>query len=230
MVTGAPVSEEERILSSSASIEELLAAITEIREEDALAVVDDLLANGTEPQAVIDSCREAMTIIGQRFEAGDAFIPELIMAGEIMTGICAKVKPHLSSSHGTGGVGRVVLGTVKGDIHDIGKDIVGSILEASGFDVLDLGVDVAPERFVDAVRGEGVCTIALSCLLTTGFDSMKATVAAIEGAGLRPQARIMVGGAPITEDVCAYTGADGWGDDAATALRLAAEWADRGAS
>jgi methanogenic corrinoid protein MtbC1 len=214
---------------SSIAAEALVGAITGIREGDAFAIVDDMLAGGTDPAAVIEACREAMTIIGSRFEAGDAFIPELIMAGEIMTGISAKVRPHLGAGDDRGRRGCVVLGTVKGDIHDIGKDIVGGLLEASGFEVVDLGVDVAPACFVDAIGEKGTCTVALSCLLTTGFESMKATVEAVEQAGLRSQARIMIGGAPITADVCDYAGADGWGDDAATALRLAGEWADGGA-
>jgi 5-methyltetrahydrofolate--homocysteine methyltransferase len=203
----------------------LVAAITEIREDDALTIVDDMLAAGGDPTAIIEACREAMAIIGGRFERGEAFIPELIMAGEMMTSISTKVRPHLSAGDAVGRRGRVVLGTVRGDIHDIGKDIVGSLLEASGFDVTDLGVDVAPARFVDTIGDVGTCTVALSCLLTTGFDSMKATVEAIEQAELRSQAIIMIGGAPVTADVCEHTGADGWGDDAATALRLAGEWA-----
>jgi 5-methyltetrahydrofolate--homocysteine methyltransferase len=213
---------------SSVSTQDLVRAITEIREEDAVAIVDDLLAGGTDPSEIIESCRVAMTIIGARFEAGEAFIPELIMAGEIMAAISAGVRPHLSDGRRVGSLGRVVLGTVRGDIHDIGKDIVASLLEASGFEVFDLGVDVEPRRFVETVREQGACTVALSCLLTTGFDSMKATVAAIDDAGMRPMAKVMIGGAPITADVCDYVGADGWGDDAATALRLAGRWAEGG--
>jgi methanogenic corrinoid protein MtbC1 len=213
---------------SSVAAETLMKAIAEIREEDAIALVDDMLAAGADPAAIIEACREAMAIIGSRFETGEAFIRELIMAGEIMTGISARVRPHLGAGEAGGRRGCVVLGTVKGDIHDIGKDIVGSLLEASGFDVVDLGADVAPTRFVDTIGEKGMCTVALSCLLTTGFGSMKATVEAVEQAGLHTQARIMIGGAPITADVCEYTGADGWGNDAATALRLAGEWADGG--
>ena len=116
------------------------------------------------------------------------------MAGEIMSRISAKVKPHLrAGGPAAGGRGRVVLGTVKGDIHDIGKDIVGSLLEASGFEVVDLGVDVPAESVVAAVRDNGECIVALSCLLTTGFDSMKATIEALDRAGLRDQVRVMVG-------------------------------------
>jgi 5-methyltetrahydrofolate--homocysteine methyltransferase len=209
--------------------DDLTSALVEVREQEALEIVDDLLANGKDPGSIIDACRQAMTIIGARFEANEAFIPELIMAGEIMSGVSARVKPYLSVSGETSGRGRVVLGTVKGDIHDIGKDIVGTLLAASGFDVVDLGVDVPTERFVEAVRDETSCTVALSCLLTTGFESMKTTIAAFEEAGLRDKVSVMVGGAPVTQRVCEYTGADGWGDDAASALRLAAQWQKGGA-
>ena len=215
----------------STGAEGLLEAITEIREDEALEIVDALLEGGTDPATVIETCREAMAVIGRRFESGEAFIPELIMAGEIMSRISAKVKPHLrAGGPAAGGRGRVVLGTVKGDIHDIGKDIVGSLLEAAGFEVVDLGVDVPAESVVAAVRDNGECIVALSCLLTTGFDSMKATIEALDRAGLRDQVRVMVGGAPVTAQVCDYARADAWGADAATALRLADEWSAGGAT
>ena len=157
--------------------EGLLEAIIEIREDEALEIVDSLLEGGTDPATVIETCREAMAVIGRRFESGEAFIPELIMAGEIMSRISATVKPHLRAGDpAAAGRGCVVLGTVKGDIHDIGKDIVGSLLEASGFQVVDLGVDVPATSVVAAVGEHGRCIVALSCLLTTGFDSMKATM------------------------------------------------------
>jgi len=204
----------------------LVEAIVAIREQEALDMVDDLLGRGTDPATIVEMCREAMTIIGKRYEAGEAFIPELIMAGEIMKSIAEKVKPRITDGAAQHSLGSVVLGTVKGDIHDIGKDIVGTILDAAGFEIIDLGVDVAPERFVEEVAKRPACIVALSCLLTTGFDSMKATVAAIERAGLRARAKVMIGGAPITAQVCAYAGADRWGSDAASALDIAKRWAE----
>lgn len=210
--------------------DDLTRALVEVREQDALEIADELLTNGTDPDSIIEVCREAMTIIGKRYEAGEAFIPELIMAGEIMSGISAKVKPRLGARDDVSGRGTVVLGTVKGDIHDIGKDIVGSLLEAAGFGLVDLGVDVPADRFVAAIRDSESCMVALSCLLTTGFEAMKTTVGAIEEAGLRAQVKVMVGGAPVTQQVCEYAAADGWGDDAASALRLADQWAQGGAS
>jgi 5-methyltetrahydrofolate--homocysteine methyltransferase len=203
---------------------DLTSAIVEIREEEIPGIVDGLLASGVEPGAIIDACREAMGVIGQRFEAGEAFIPELIMAGEMMKAIAEQVRPHLGEDAAGSQIGCVVLGTVKGDIHDIGKDLVGSILDAGGFEVVDLGVDVPAERFVAAIGERQGCTVALSCLLTTGFESMRQIITGIAAAQLRDDVRIMVGGAPITAQVCEYVGADGWGSDAATALDLAKRW------
>ena len=208
---------------------DLVAAIIEIREDEISGIVEALLVQGTPPAAIIGSCREAMGVIGARFEAGEAFIPELIMAGEMMKAITEQVRPHLLEGSVADTVGCVVLGTVKGDIHDIGKDLVGSILDAAGFTVVDLGVDVPADAFVAAIQEHPGCTVALSCLLTTGFDSMRQIIAAIEVAGLRDGAKIMVGGAPITARVCDYARADGWGADAATALDLARDWARSGA-
>ena len=150
--------------------DDLIAAITEVRESDVPIIVDALLANGTPASAIIDSCRKAMGEIGRRFECGEAFIPELIMAGELMKAIAEQVEPHLVEGTESKKLGCVVLGTVRGDIHDIGKNLVGSILAAAGFEVVDLGVDVPVERFVETVQGRYGAIVALSCLLTTGFE------------------------------------------------------------
>jgi 5-methyltetrahydrofolate--homocysteine methyltransferase len=211
---------------SSTPRDRLIDAIVEIREQDVVVIVDDLLANGTEPAAIVEMCRQAMTIVGERFERDEAFIPELVMTGVIAKRVAEILKPLLKGDGPEERLGCVVLGTVKGDIHDIGKDIVAAVLDAGGFQVFDLGVDVPAERFVEAIRERVSCSLGLSCLLTTGFDSMKATVDAIEMAGLRQRARIMIGGAPITEQVCEYVGADAWGTNPAVALELAKRWAD----
>jgi methanogenic corrinoid protein MtbC1 len=204
---------------------DLTAAILEIRENDIHDIVESLLAMGVEPASIIEICREAMSTIGRRFEAGEAFIPELVMAGEMMKAITEQVRPHLAGDAVRSSVGRVVLGTVKGDIHDIGKDLVGTILDAAGFEVVDLGVDVPAERFIAAIGDGDGCIVALSCLLTTGFDSMREIIAGIVAAGARERVKIMVGGAPVTRLVCDYVAADGWGADAGTALELAKQWA-----
>jgi 5-methyltetrahydrofolate--homocysteine methyltransferase len=208
---------------------ELTEAIVGMREDEALAIVKRELDAGTDPAAVLEDAKEAMSVLGKRFECGDAFIPELIMGGEIMKGIAAAVAPHLKAVAGAATRGSVVIGTVAGDIHDIGKDIVVLMLDVNGYDVHDLGVDVPVEKFVAAIREVQPRIVGLSGLLTLAFDSMKATVDGIAAAGLRDQVKIMVGGAPADAQVQSYTGADGWGNDVGQALRLAEQWTGGGA-
>jgi 5-methyltetrahydrofolate--homocysteine methyltransferase len=200
-------------------------AVVELREADALRITDELLGAGTDPLEVVADCKEAMDIIGQRFADGQAFIPELIMAGEIMTGITAKLKPYLKADAAGEKLGTVVMCTVQGDIHDIGKDIVVTMLDIAGFNVVDLGVDAQIDKVVAAVRDNQAQVLGLSGLLTVAFDSMKATVKAVEAAGLRDQVKIMLGGAPVTGAVVEYAGADAWGKDAVAAVELARQWA-----
>jgi 5-methyltetrahydrofolate--homocysteine methyltransferase len=203
---------------------ELTEAVTELREQEALQITDRLLASGTDPLQIVESCRKAMDEIGRRFSAGQAFIPELIMAGEIMQAISAKVKPHLAATGEGKKLGSVVLCTVKGDIHDIGKDIVRTMLDIAGFNVVDLGVDVSYEAVVAKVREVEPQVVGLSGLLTAAFDSMKGTVEALNDAGLHAGRHVMIGGAPVNEDVRAYAGADGWAKDAVGAVELAKTW------
>ena len=212
------------IVEALAVTDELREALVDLREKQALALVDELLAGGADPADVLADCKYAMDIIGDRFACGEAFIPELIMAGEIMQTIAGKLKPHLASVAPQERLGTIILGTAAGDIHDIGKDIVSTMLDIAGFEVVDLGVDVSAEKFVAAVTERNVSVIAVSCLLTSAIEAMKQTVAAVEAAGLRPAVRVMVGGAPMTESVCEYTGADGWGKDAVEAVELAKRW------
>ncbi len=204
--------------------EELISAIVELREADAARLVKEALDAGDDPLDVVAAGKEAMDTIGGQFAACEVFIPELIMAGEIMKDLSSQVEPRLSGSGGASRLGTVVLGTVKGDIHDIGKGIVATMLTIAGFEVVDLGVDVSPEAFVAAARESGATLVALSGLLTLAIDAMKAVVAAFDEAGLRDKVRIMVGGAPVTEQVRDYTGADGWGADAVAAVALAKSW------
>jgi methanogenic corrinoid protein MtbC1 len=208
--------------------DELTNALVDLRENDALAVVDNLLARGADPVGILDDCKRAMDVIGERFACGEAFIPELVMAGEIIQAISAKLKPHLSGESPAARQGTVVIGTVRGDIHDIGKDIVVTMLDIAGFEVVDLGVDVAAEAFVQAIRERSPQIVAMSGLLTVAIEAMKDTIAQIDAASVRNGVRIMVGGAPITEQVCSYTGADGWGKDAVEAVELARQWAGGG--
>ena len=199
-------------------------AVIELREDDALRIADEELKGGTDPLEIVTACREAMDVIGQRFADGEAFIPELIMAGEIMQGITAKLKPYLKADDAGEKLGTVVMCTVQGDIHDIGKDIVVTMLDIAGFDVVDLGVDVPVAKVVETVRETNAQVVGLSGLLTVAFESMKATVAAIDEAGLHGQVKIMLGGAPVTDAVVEFAGADAWGKDAVAAVELAKTW------
>mgnify|MGYP001766725431 CR=1 FL=1 len=202
---------------------ELIDAITEMREEDAVAITRKMMDGGADPLAVLDACREAMGIIGMRFESGESFIPELILAGEILAQISAVVKPRIQQGSEAKKLGKIVLGTVQGDIHDIAKDIVGFMLDINGFEVTDLGVDVPPAKFVEAVKQSGAKIVGLSGFLTLAFDPMKATVEAIKAAGLK-DVKIMIGGGQIDESIRQYTGADAYGKDAMAAVALAKSW------
>lgn len=203
----------------------LVEAIADLREEDALKLVKEQLGSGASPLAILDDCREAMTMVGKRFEKGEAFIPDLIYAGEIMRQISDLVKPKLAQQTTTQKkLGRVVIGTVRGDIHDIGKDIVVFMLDVNGFEVKDLGVDVPASKFVDAVKEFQPQVVGLSGFLTLAFDSMKETVEAIQAAGLRDKVKIMIGGGQVNEDIRVYAGADGFGRDAVAGVSLAKKW------
>jgi len=203
--------------------QKLIDAITEMREDDALAIATQLLDAGTDPLAVLDACKQAMDVIGERFENGEAFIPELILAGEMMTAISEVLKPCMADEGGAEKIGKVVIGTVEGDIHDIAKDIVTFMLDLNGFEVTDLGVDVPPAKFVEAVRETGASIVGLSGFLTLAYDPMKETVAAFKEAGL--DVKIMIGGGQVDENIREYTGADAYGKDAMAAVSLATEWA-----
>ena len=202
----------------------LVEAITDMREEDAVRTAQEMVDKGTSPLEVLDNCREAMTLIGQRFEAGDCFVPELILAGEVLRQISEVVKPKLTQTVTQKKLGRVVIGTVEGDIHDIGKDIVTFMLDVNGFDVHDLGVDVPAAKFVEEVKTFQPQVVGLSGFLTLAYDPMKNTVQALKDAGLRNKVKIMIGGGQIDDQIRQYTGADAYGKDAMAAVALAKQW------
>jgi 5-methyltetrahydrofolate--homocysteine methyltransferase len=162
----------------------------------------------------------AMTEVGRLFEAGEYFVPEMLIAARAMQGGLGLLKPYLAQS-GVKAAGKVAIGTVKGDLHDIGKNLVGMMLEGAGFEIVDLGTDVAPDKFVAAVKASGVNVVALSALLTTTMPNMLATVEALKAAGLRDKVKVMIGGAPVTEAYAKQIGADGYSADASAATRLA---------
>ena len=204
--------------------QKLIDAIIEMREEDALKITHELLDAGVAPMDILDACREATNIIGKRFETGESFIPELIMAGEMMSAITAILKPQMAAETEEAKLGKIVIGTVQGDIHDIGKDIVAFMLDLNGFEVTDLGVNVSPANFVDAVKESGAKIVGLSGFLTLAFNPMKDTVAAFKAAGL-DDVKIMIGGGQVDEQIREYTGADAYGDDAMDAVAIAQKWA-----
>ncbi|NLE76950.1 MAG: methionine synthase [Chloroflexi bacterium] len=204
--------------------EKLIHYIAEMQEEEALALAKKMLAEGAPPTAILDDCRTAMEVVGKRFEEGHYFIPELILAGEILKGISAEARPYLQGDHQVKKGAKLVVGTVKGDIHDIGKDIVVFMLDINGFEVFDLGIDVPVETFVEKIAEVKPAAVGLSGFLTLSYDSMKETIAAITAAGLRDKVKIMIGGGTVDEQVREYVGADAFGADAMAAVALAKQW------
>jgi methanogenic corrinoid protein MtbC1 len=197
--------------------------VSDLNEEEVLSQIRRELDAGTDPMAILGDCRDGIVLVGEKYENGEYFISDLMMAGEIFK----QVSKILGPAFKTAGAPRkevVVIGTVKGDIHEIGKNLVVSMLQAANYDVKDLGVDVAPQRFVEAVQETGAKVLALSGLLTLAYDSMKETVSALDSAGLRPMVKVMIGGGPITENVCKYSGADGWGTNPQAAVKYCNEW------
>ena len=205
---------------------ELIDAVVDMREEDAVKIAEKLLNTGADPLGLLDDCRTALGIIGDRFAAGECFVPELILAGEMLRQIGAMVKPKISSSGGAAQkkLGRIVFGTVEGDIHDIAKDIVVFMLDVNGFDVMDLGVDVPAAKFVEAVKSFKPQVVGLSGFLTLAYDPMKNTVQALKDAGLRDSVKIMIGGGQMDDQVAAYAKADAYGKDAMAAVTLSKGW------
>jgi len=202
----------------------LVTALADLEEEQALAIVQQRLDAGDDPLALFEDTRQAMEIVGERFAAGEYFIPELVFAGEILKEVSALIKPRITTPAEGERAEPVIIGTVAGDIHDIGKDIVVFMLDVNGFEVIDLGVDVPAQRFVEAIEQSGSQVVGLSGFLTIAFQSMKDTIAAIADAGLREKVKIMIGGGPIDEHVRTFTGADAFGTDAMSAVELAKGW------
>jgi methanogenic corrinoid protein MtbC1 len=203
--------------------DQLTTAMADLEEATVLKLVKTKLDAGENPMAILASCREGMALVGKRFEACEYYVSELVMAGEIFKQATALLSSRLKTD-AIGQRGKVVIGTVKGDIHDIGKDIVVSLLKAANYDVRDLGVDVPPQNFVDAVKETGATVVGLSGLLTVAFDSMKETIIALASAGMRSKVKVMIGGGSVTERVQLYAGADAWGTDAQTAVSLCNQW------
>jgi len=189
--------------------------------KEARAVPERALAEKVDPQVLVQKYMiPAMDEVGRRYEANEYFVPELLIAARAMKASLELIRPLLVA-RGDQFTGRVVIGTVKGDLHDIGKNLVAAMLEGAGFEVIDLGVDVSPEKFATAIKEKQATLVAMSALLTTTMSSMKTTVDAIAAAGLRGQVKIMVGGAPVTDKYASEIGADGYSSNANGAVALA---------
>lgn len=182
--------------------------------------VQSALDAGLEPENILsEGMIDAMKEVGKRFEEGEYYVPEMLIAARAMQAALSLLKPHLVKSD-VKSAGRVVIGTVRGDLHDIGKNLVALMLEGVGFEIVDLGVDVPPEKFVKAISAGNVEIVALSALLTTTMPNMKTTIEAIQQAGLRDKVQIIIGGAPVTQDYANQIGADGYSADASRAASL----------
>lgn len=204
-----------------ANLDNLYNAILTGNLKQAIETSQEALNEGVDPQQIInDHMSAAMGEIGRRFEAGKAFVPELLMAARAMKGALNILKPAMKGD-GSTGRGKVVIGTVKGDLHDIGKNLVASMLEGSGFEVVNLGADISAEKFVNAVKEHRPDILCLSALLTTTMGYMKTVIQALEDCGLRNRVKVMIGGAPISETYAQQIGADGYSENANAAVALA---------
>jgi 5-methyltetrahydrofolate--homocysteine methyltransferase len=202
----------------------LVQALVEMKEEEALEAAKQLLEAGVAPMAILEGCSKAMEAVGQRFEKGIYFLPHLMMAGEMLKQISDLIKPMIQEQKAGDEGDKVLIGTVEGDIHDIGKNIVVFLLEANGFQVRDIGINQKPAKFVEAIKEFQPRVVGMSGLLTLAFDSMKQTVEAIKAAGLRDTVRIMIGGGVVTEKIKDYSGADAYAPDAMAGVRLCKQW------
>lgn len=204
-----------------ADLQELYKAIVEGNLNVAKSITQQAMEEQIEPQVIINEyMSKGMQEIGKRFEEGKAFVPELLMSARAMKGALDIVKPHMAQS-GTTGLGTVVIGTVKGDLHDIGKNLVASMLEGCGFKVINLGSDISSDKFVTAVKENHAQIVCLSALLTTTMHYMQKVIQALEEEGIRQQVKVMIGGAPVSEAFAHQIGADGYSENANAAVALA---------
>jgi 5-methyltetrahydrofolate--homocysteine methyltransferase len=202
-------------------LEQIKDCILNFDRDSIVTRIQEGLNTGIQPEKILNGGMIAgMAEVGRLFETGEFFVPEMLMAAKTMQTGMTILKPHLVQA-GVPSAGKVVLGTVQGDLHDIGKNLVSMMLEGSGFEVVDLGVDVPPERFVEAAQTNNAKIIALSALLTTTMVNMKSTIDALKEAGIRNNVKVMVGGAPLTDDYAREIGADGYAPDASRAMKLA---------
>ena len=208
--------------------QDLVNTLADLKEEEAIKIVKDRLGAGEDPLKIMEDARKGMEIVGKRFASSEYFIPDLVYSGEILRAATELVKPKLTKAAESKKLGKIVFGTVAGDIHDIGKDIVVFMLDVNGFEVHDLGVDVPAQKFVEKIKETGAPIVGLSGFLTLAFDSMKETVEAIKSAGLRDKVKIMIGGGQMSDEIKNYSGADAYGNDAMAGVTLAKKWTGAG--
>ena len=202
-------------------MDNIVDAIVNLDEPAALELAEKLLESGTNPVQILEKCRAGMSIVGEKFEEGEFFLSEMIMAAEIFNQVMDLIRPHLTKIDSK--AGKIVIGTVEGDVHDIGKNIVIALLEAEGFEVIDLGVDVPADKFVEAIKEYQPDIVGMSSLLTVALESTKQTVDAIKEAGLRDKVKIIVGGGRIDPQAAEYIEPDAYTDNAANGVRLCKE-------
>lgn len=203
-------------------IEEIRQAVIEGQAKAVVSKVEQALSDSVSADQILQKgLIDAMAEVGRLFEEGEYFVPEMLIAARAMSAALEVLKPHLVET-GVEPLGRVAIGTVKGDLHDIGKSLVAMMLEGAGFEIVNLGVDVAPEKFVEEAK-KGVQIVAMSALLTTTMPNMKNTIQALKEAGVRDQVKVMIGGAPVTQAYADEIGADGYSPDASSAVRKAKE-------
>jgi methylmalonyl-CoA mutase cobalamin-binding domain/chain len=205
--------------------EELMEALVDLREEDSLRIAREMLEGGTEPLHVVEVAKAALKTVGERYERREYFLSALIMSGEIFRELVAMLEDRFASQKTEGEARKVIVGAPLGDVHDIGKDLVAILLRCHGFEVIDLGVSVNPEAFVEAARTTGARMVAISTLITIAYDAIRETVDSFRRAGMRDDVKIVLGGGAISQRVCDFAGADRCGNDAMDAVRFAEEFA-----
>jgi methanogenic corrinoid protein MtbC1 len=203
-------------------MDELTKAVVQLEENRVIEIIRRELKKGTPVEDIVERCRQGMEAVGEKFSQGEYYLPDLIMAGEIFNSILEVLRPVMAEAK-TKKLGKIVLATVKNDIHDIGKNVFKGFAEANGFVVHDLGVDVDPELIVGAIKEEKPEIVGLSCLLTSAFDSIKDTIERIEQAGVRNQVKIIIGGAPVSEELKNWSGADAFTRSAAEGVKICKE-------
>jgi 5-methyltetrahydrofolate--homocysteine methyltransferase len=212
-------------MSLSKSLRELILGFADINEIKDL--IDNELKSHKNPQLIVDELSQTLREVGDKYEKGELFLSELMMIGYLASEVASSLKPYVSEA-GKRSSGKIIMGTVRGDIHDVGKNIVVMMLQADGWEVLDLGVDVPPEKFVEAIRKEKPVILGLSALLTSTLDEMRKVIEALERNGLRNNIKVIVGGRPITKTIAKEIGADGYAEDSVAAITVVKELAGQG--